>query len=201
MFFVVETETKIEIVQDVDAKETAKMLGTVESDCLLDETAEADVETLIEARSAIVAESGVITTELDADIPHSKLPGKCEKVETNFLSSAFGSVTTIKSAGRKQTINARTVLWYFSFVGFAINYMLRVNINIAITEMVTMNASTHTGHLSECVVDGFAVGNTTAAHSNFTRSIIEDISSRALSYTWEQHILDFFGVSRQCAFG
>lgn len=98
-------------------------------------TTETDVETLIEARSAIVAESGVITAELDINIPHSKLPEKCEKIETNFLSSAFGSVATIKSAGRKQTINARTVLWYFSFFGFAINYMLRVNINIAIMEM------------------------------------------------------------------
>lgn len=182
-------------MQDVHAKETAKMLETIESDCLLDETAENDVETLIEARSAIVAESGVVTTESNADIPHSKLPEKCEKVETNFLSSAFGSVATIKSAGRKQTINARTVLWYFSFVGFAINYMLRVNINIAITEMVSVNASTSTGHLSECVAEGFSNGNATAAHSNFTSSIIEDISSRALSYTWEQHILDYFGVS------
>lgn len=185
----------------MDAQETNENVETVESDRLIDETPEVDVETLLEAQSAIAAESGVIGTEIHADIPPSKLPEKCEKVETNLLSSAFGSVTTIKSAGRKQSINARTVLWYFSFVGFAINYMLRVNINIAITEMVTSNASEHTTHVGECVVNGFANSNTTSApfnftdFNNFTSPMIEAVLPRPVSYTMEQHILDSLGVS------
>lgn len=182
-------------MQDVDAKETNENVETVESDRLLDETAETDIETLIEARCAIVAESGVITTEKDVDIPHTKLPALCEKIETNVVSSAFGSVTTIKSAGRKQTINARTVLWYFSFVGFALNYMLRVNINIAITEMVTLNESKHTHQTGACMVNGLALSNTTMFNSNLTSSMVAAISSHPISYTMEQHILDFFGVS------
>lgn len=197
MFFsVVDKDTIIKIGQDVDANKTTEILENVESDCLLDETAETDFETLIEARSVIVAESGVITTEFDVHIPHTKLPEKCEKIETNFLSSAFGSVTTIKSAGRKQSINARTVLWYYSFVGFAIIYMLRVNINIAITEMITLNANKHTIHMSECIVDEFA--NSTAAivhYNNLTSSMIDTISPHRISFTLEQRILDFFGVS------
>lgn len=179
----------------MEAKETNENVETVESDCLLDETAETDVETLIEAQCAIVAESGVITTELVANIPPTKLPELCEKIETNFISSAFGSVATIKSAGRKQTINARTVLWYFSFVGFAINYMLRVSINIAITEMVAVNQSKHINQMGACMIDGLAHINTTMINSNLTSSMVAAISSHPISYTMEQHILDFFGVS------
>lgn len=33
-------------------------------------------------------------------------------------------------------INARTVLWYLVFVGFAVNYMIRINMNITIVTMV-----------------------------------------------------------------
>ncbi|KAI8123658.1 hypothetical protein FF38_12474 [Lucilia cuprina] len=33
-------------------------------------------------------------------------------------------------------VQARTVLWYLTFVGFAVNYMIRINLNITIVEMV-----------------------------------------------------------------
>jgi hypothetical protein len=33
-------------------------------------------------------------------------------------------------------MNTRTVLWWMVFTGFAINYMVRININIAIVSMV-----------------------------------------------------------------
>lgn len=33
-------------------------------------------------------------------------------------------------------VKARTVLWYLVFVGFAVNYMIRINLNITIVEMV-----------------------------------------------------------------
>lgn len=195
-FALVDNDTKIDIVQDVVAKEAREDVQTIESDRLLDETAETDVSTLIEARSIIVAESGVITSELNANIPAPKLPEKCEKIETNFLSSAFGSVTTIKSAGRKQTINARSVLWYFSFVGFAINYMMRVNVNIAITEMVTLNASKHGNHMSECIVHTFKNSTTEFARNiNTTRLMVDAISAPTIPHTLEQQILDYFGVS------
>lgn len=31
---------------------------------------------------------------------------------------------------------ARTVLWYIVFAGFAVNYMVRINMNIAMVSMV-----------------------------------------------------------------
>lgn len=202
VLFIAEKVTRIEIEQDVDAKEIDEILETLERDCLLEEPTKADAEKLIEAKSTIVAESGVISAEIDTDnhISQTKLPEKCEKIVTNLFSSAFGSVTTIKSAGRKQSINARTVLWYFSFFGFAINYMLRVNINIAITEMVTLSASkANTVEMSECVVDQLENSNTLLVHSNLSSLMIEHVMPRAIpSYSLEQQILDFFGVRFVC---
>uniref|UniRef100_A0A1A9VAA2 Major facilitator superfamily (MFS) profile domain-containing protein n=1 Tax=Glossina austeni TaxID=7395 RepID=A0A1A9VAA2_GLOAU len=34
-------------------------------------------------------------------------------------------------------VQARTVLWYLVFMGFAVNYMIRINLNITIVEMIT----------------------------------------------------------------
>lgn len=33
-------------------------------------------------------------------------------------------------------VQARSVLWYLVFIGFAVNYMIRINLNITIVEMV-----------------------------------------------------------------
>lgn len=52
------------------------------------------------------------------------------------LSCEFDARSITKSIAGKKTINARTVLWYMAFLGFIINYMFRININIAIVEMV-----------------------------------------------------------------
>lgn len=53
-----------------------------------------------------------------------------------------------------RTIIERTVLWYMTFWGFAINYVIRMNINIAIVSMVkksTRNTSIIVE--SECLAD------------------------------------------------
>lgn len=63
--------------------------------------------------------------------------------EDNQRSSKWGSV------------NCRTILWYISFVGFMVNYMYRININIAIVEMVSIKKTTISNdhHTSECVAN------------------------------------------------
>lgn len=38
--------------------------------------------------------------------------------------------------GKEPKVYARTVLWYLVFVGFAVNYMIRINMNITIVTMV-----------------------------------------------------------------
>lgn len=62
-----------------------------------------------------------------------------------------------------KTINgARTVLWYLSFLGFVINYMQRINLNIAIVGMVKKSGAikSHDGILlnqSECFDDSISL--------------------------------------------
>ncbi|PSN34790.1 hypothetical protein C0J52_06210 [Blattella germanica] len=49
--------------------------------------------------------------------------------------------------------SVRTVLWFLVFIGFAVNYMIRLNINIAIVSMVRRQSSklNNISHSSECI--------------------------------------------------
>lgn len=50
------------------------------------------------------------------------------------------------------SMNCRQILWYVAFVGFMVNYMYRININIAIVEMVSIKKPTiSSDHSSECI--------------------------------------------------
>lgn len=79
---------------------------------------------------------------IQQEVPPSAGPIVCHKTETNLLSTAFGSVATIKSIDKSNSINCRMVLWYITFFGFMINYMYRININIAIVGMVASRKTT-----------------------------------------------------------
>lgn len=51
-------------------------------------------------------------------------------------------------------IKARTVLWYLTFVGFAVNYMIRINLNITIVDMVQQKPKAKVSNISsECTND------------------------------------------------
>lgn len=49
-------------------------------------------------------------------------------------------------------IEARTVLWLLTFVGFAVNYMLRININITIVDMIRAGSgsSKNSANITKC---------------------------------------------------
>lgn len=124
----------------------------------------------------------------------------CEKINTNFLLSAFGSVTTIKSVGKTQTVNCRTVLWFLIFFGFMINYLYRVNINIAIVEMVInqRGLNIETNHSSECIVAANAI-NDTAFDLSSNQSLIKfdrESNVNSVHFDWDTvqqgHIIGSF---------
>lgn len=158
-------------------------------------------EALIDAKIANVVESGVITVDSLAALHPVKLPPECEKGDTGFLSTAFGSVTTIKSIDHKKSINARTVLWYLSFFGFATNYMLRVTINIGITEMNAMEKNVSNNHVAECVAldmsrHNFTDSSMVASGALSSPRITKDmVSALVSSMAIEQRFLDALGVS------
>lgn len=51
-------------------------------------------------------------------------------------------------------MKSRSILWYLVFFGFSVNYMIRININIAIVDMIDSNfkkATNNTIITSECL--------------------------------------------------
>ncbi|CRK96190.1 CLUMA_CG009619, isoform A [Clunio marinus] len=86
---------------------------------------------------------------------------------------------------------ARNVLWYLTFSGFAINYMIRVNVSIAIVDMIDTNfkklSSEKKVVTSECIVEQ----NLTTTPELNNKSYLED----NLKYvSIERRLLDFLGV-------
>lgn len=93
---------------------------------------------------------------------------KKQRVQT----TAYGSLTSLKSIKKIRNVNCRTVLWYVTFVGFMVNYVYRININIAIVEMVSIG-KVHTSipSVANASTEGFSQAfNTTAIK-------IDDVSS------------------------
>lgn len=73
-------------------------------------------------------------------MPTSVYQKTCEIVEKTkrIQPSTLGSLASLESVEKLRSVNCRTVLWYVTFVGFMVNYVYRININIAIVEMVSM---------------------------------------------------------------
>ncbi|RZC33386.1 sialin, partial [Asbolus verrucosus] len=81
--------------------------------------------------------------------------------------------------GSRECCTARDVLWYLVFMGFAVNYMLRTNLNIAIVSMVKARANNNLTLSSECLIDAnFNDNETTLDISNQTQQ--RNASSRGV---------------------
>ncbi|CAG9799840.1 unnamed protein product [Chironomus riparius] len=81
-------------------------------------------------------------------------------------------------------IKARSVLWYLTFIGFAMNYMIRININIAIVDMISPEFKSKAVTSSECFSTNITMSK--------NESLMFDHSARFVSF--EKRILDYFGV-------
>lgn len=90
-------------------------------------------------------------------------------------------------------VKARTVLWYMTFFGFAVNYIIRINASIAIVDMIDVNykkASNQTVVVSECIIAEHINDNFTSADTNLF-SPAENVTKYI---SFERRILDFFNV-------
>lgn len=91
-------------------------------------------------------------------------------------------------------VKARSALWYLTFFGFAINYIVRINASIAIVDMIDVNykkvsAANRTILTSECLVE---INSTTPEVVNGFSNITENLKYVSL----ERRLLDFLGVSQ-----
>lgn len=90
----------------------------------------------------------------------------------------------------------RTILWYLVFVGFSVNYMIRINVNIAIVDMLSsrygaMKPATVNSSVSEC----FARNSTAFQDVNATASTLMHHEKSTKFPSLERKILDSLGVS------
>lgn len=88
--------------------------------------------------------------QLNNTIQRDKLRTKSESQKNVPVLMHVPSVTanrrpsSVSGAKRQRccSMNSRTVLWFLTFIGFAINYMIRINMNITIVDMILPAAKT-----------------------------------------------------------
>lgn len=85
------------------------------------------------------------------------------------------------------TVQARTVLWYLVFIGFAVNYMIRINLNITIVEMITTKrAATPVLKITRAANEN----NGTATNQLLTHYTAKQNSK----FSFEKHLLNLANV-------
>lgn len=103
----------------------------------------------------------------DSSEMHDSRPEN-EDEKTPMSKRVYQNTTEPVSKKWGSNVNCRTVLYYVAFVGFMVNYMYRVNINIAIVGMVSVKKVTVSNdHTSECIAHPLNVspGNMTTSLS------------------------------------
>ncbi|XP_030560792.1 sialin [Drosophila novamexicana] len=94
-------------------------------------------------------------------------------------------------------VEARTVLWYMTFIGFIVNYMLRINLNITIVDMIAgVDGPPPALTSNQTNTSTALLGN--ASESNLaSASVVESIqngSARTQRYSWERQFLDWANI-------
>lgn len=85
-----------------------------------------------------------------------------------------------------------------TFVGFIVNYMLRINLNITIVDMIVIReapASTPLPALASNLTNTTLAFNTTNLAPLASAVSIRNISVRPERYSWERQFLDWANVS------
>lgn len=103
------------------------------------------------------------------------------------IKNIFDEKDVIDKAG--VGVKARVVLWYLTFSGFAVNYIVQMNFSMAIVDMIDTNyketLSNKTLVKSECITESDLIMLTEEFDFDF----------REKSGSLERLLLDFLGVS------
>lgn len=115
-------------------------------------------------------------------------------------------------------VQARTVLWYLVFIGFAVNYMIRINLNITIVEMIAKKPLLAVSTTAQTPLLTNFTQSTLVKSNNNTNSIYANISSNSVAaiasnhshshkdtsaslavvkeqrYSWEKQLLNSLGI-------
>lgn len=89
-------------------------------------------------------------------------------------------------------LKARTVLWYLTFFGFAINYIVRINAAIAIVDMIDVNYRKSSGNRTIVTSECIAERNLTASQDVGNEL---NLSENTKYVSLERRLLNFLEVS------
>jgi hypothetical protein len=97
-------------------------------------------------------------------------------------------------------IKQRTILWFLVFIGFSVNYMIRININIALIDMLHKRPSPNRSAVSvECAAQETAL-NETKESFFINGSRVEELElgggKQKHSLSLERRLLRFLSVMR-----
>lgn len=94
-------------------------------------------------------------------------------------------------------MKTRTVLWWLVFVGFAINYMIRINLNITIVEMVSHKKPSHNNSTVIIKPACFNESKAVSMLSSTNKSILNmEIASSWKRFSLERQFLQKLNVSK-----
>lgn len=91
-------------------------------------------------------------------------------------------------------VKARSVLWILTFIGFAMNYMIRININIAIVDMISSEYKGKGVFMSECL-NPYNITTNSTLYDNDSTAVANGQQIVAKDYvSLERRLLNYFGV-------
>lgn len=89
-------------------------------------------------------------------------------------------------------IKTRSVLWWLTFFGFAMNYIIRINVNIAIVDMISSEFKGKNIVMSECI--GFVNATNVTFYEVSEGEQHEAVVYEKTYISLERRLLDFIGV-------
>lgn len=109
-------------------------------------------------------------------------------IQSDIISDSINFIAQTDDVKVKQ----RTILWFLVFTGFSINYMIRINVNIALIDMLdsVYKKPSNTPNVSiECV------DTTNDVYTNDTENLNNDlIENEHTRLSLERRLLDFLSV-------
>lgn len=141
--------------------------------------------TLIE----IILESSSNTDNLLPKIPTHRIENDLNEIVSLSEEKPLDNKLKLK----KRPILARTVLWHLTFIGFAVHYMIRINMNIAIVDMVLPRRNHSTSVGMECFINYTHIEMPSNSKSSVGRALPKRKGTK-VRFSFERKFLDAFHV-------
>lgn len=123
--------------------------------------------------------------------------GEIEMIWSLAGNSKILKIVLIKVREPNGFIKSRTVLWYLTFVGFAVNYMIRINVNIAVVAMIDgtyKKSSMNTVITSECLDTNLINIDTKNWSQTVSHRVLTPLVEERKLPSIERRFLDYFEV-------